>query len=51
MRFPTRWDPFFHETMTLADVYHVPTQHFDFHRNQLTLAQRPWREPGYTLGE
>jgi hypothetical protein len=39
MRFPTRWDPFFHETMALADVYHFPTQHFDFHRDQLTLAQ------------
>jgi hypothetical protein len=37
MHFPTRWDPFFHDTMTLADVYHFPTQHFDFHRRQLTL--------------
>lgn len=43
MRFPTRWDPFFHETMTLADVYHFPTQHFDFHRDQLTLAARAGR--------
>jgi len=39
MRFPTQWDPFIHETMTLTDVYHFPTQHFDFHRDQLTLAQ------------
>ena len=39
MRFPTRWDPFFRETMTLADVYHFPTQHFDFHRDQLTLTR------------
>jgi hypothetical protein len=23
--------------MTLADVYHYPTQHFDFHERQLTL--------------
>jgi hypothetical protein len=23
--------------MTLADVYRFPTQHFDFHRRQLTL--------------
>ena len=30
--YPTRWDPFFHDKMTLADVYHYPTQHFDFHR-------------------
>lgn len=38
MRFPTRWDPFFRDVMTLADVYHYPTQHFHFHRAQLTLA-------------
>jgi hypothetical protein len=31
MRFPTSWDPFFTDVMTLADVYHYPTQHFDFH--------------------
>lgn len=37
MHFPTRWDPFFTNVMTLQDVYHYPTQHFDFHRAQLTL--------------
>jgi len=37
MPFPTRWDPFFTDTMTLRDVYHYPTQHVDFHRAQLTL--------------
>ncbi len=37
MPFPTRWDPFFKDTMTLADVYHYPTQHFDFHERQLTI--------------
>ncbi|MEV0288657.1 MULTISPECIES: DinB family protein [unclassified Kribbella] len=37
MHYPTRWDPFFQDYMTLADVYHFPTQHFDFHRQQLTL--------------
>nr|WP_202892297.1 DinB family protein [Kribbella shirazensis] len=37
MHYPTRWDPFFKDYMTLADVYHFPTQHFDFHRRQLTL--------------
>jgi hypothetical protein len=37
MYFPTRWDPFFKEYMTLADVVHYPTQHFDFHMKQLTL--------------
>ncbi|MER5474217.1 DinB family protein [Streptomyces sp. NPDC002935] len=37
MHYPTRWDPFFHDVMTIADLYHYPTQHFDFHRRQLTL--------------
>ena len=36
MSYPTRWDPFFKSTMTLAEVYHFPTQHFDFHRRQLS---------------
>lgn len=36
MSYPTRWDPFFTPTMTLAEVYHYPTQHFDFHRRQLS---------------
>lgn len=38
MHYPTRWDPFFKDYMTLADVYHFPTQHYDFHREQLTLS-------------
>ena len=37
MHFPTRWDPFFTEVMTLADVYHYATQHFTYHEQQLTL--------------
>ena len=37
MHFPVRWDPFFKDVMTLEDVYRYPTQHFDFHRAQLTL--------------
>jgi hypothetical protein len=37
MHFPLGWDPFFRETMTLQDVYHYGTQHFDYHRSQLTL--------------
>lgn len=37
MAFPNRWDPFFKPEMTLGDVYHYPTQHFEFHRRQLTL--------------
>ena len=36
MSYPTRWDPFFTPTMTLADIYHYPTRHFDFHRQQLS---------------
>jgi hypothetical protein len=37
MHFPTGWDPFFKDRMSLLDVYHYATQHFDFHRTQLTL--------------
>lgn len=39
MHYPVRWDPFFKDFMTLADIYHYPTQHFDFHQRQLTLSQ------------
>jgi len=38
MHYPTRWDPFFHDYMTLADVYRFPNLHFEFHRQQLTLS-------------
>jgi hypothetical protein len=41
MHYPTRWDPFFKDYMTLADIYHFPTQHYDFHRRQLTLTDPP----------
>ncbi|MCJ0871180.1 DinB family protein [Streptomyces sp. AP-93] len=37
MHYPVRWDPFFKDYMTLADIYRYPTQHFDFHHRQLTL--------------
>lgn len=37
MHFPTRWDTFFTDCMTLEDVYRYPGQHFDFHKRQLTL--------------
>jgi hypothetical protein len=37
MRFPVAWDPFFRDRMTLLEVYHYGTQHFDYHRQQLTL--------------
>jgi hypothetical protein len=38
MHFPVRWDPYFTDYMTLRDVYHYATQHYDHHRKQLTLA-------------
>ncbi|MFF4550531.1 hypothetical protein [Streptomyces sp. NPDC001435] len=37
MHYPTGWDPFFRDVMTIAYFYRYPTQHFDFHRRQLTL--------------
>jgi DinB superfamily len=37
MPFPSRWDPFFTDHMTLLDIYHYPRQHDEFHRRQLTL--------------
>ena len=36
MHFPVGWDPCFKDTMTVADVYRYPTQHYDHHRRQLT---------------
>ena len=39
MHFPVGWDPYFTDVMTLADVYHFGTQHFEHHRRQLTLDQ------------
>ena len=36
MPFPAGWDPYF-GYLTLAEVYRYPTQHYDFHRTQLTL--------------
>jgi DinB family protein len=38
MHFPVGWDPYFQDYMTLREVYHYPTQHYDHHRQQLTLA-------------
>ena len=37
MHFPVGWDPYFKDVMTLGDVYHYATQHYDHHRRQLTL--------------
>lgn len=38
MYFPIGWDPYFNDYMTVSDVYHYATQHYDHHRRQLTLA-------------
>jgi hypothetical protein len=37
MHFPIGWDPYVKDVMTVADVYHYPTQHYDHHRRQLTI--------------
>src|SRR5215204_4495433 len=39
MCMPTHWDPFFKPYMTLREIYHYPTQHFEFHQRQLALNQ------------
>jgi hypothetical protein len=40
MHYPVRWDPYFRDYMTLADVYRYPRQHYDHHRRQLTLIRK-----------
>lgn len=45
MHFPVGWDPYFADFMTMWDVYHYPTQHYDHHRRQLTLACVSRRNP------
>ena len=37
MHFPTAWDPYFKPVMSVLDVYHFATQHYDHHRRQLDL--------------
>lgn len=41
MHFPPDWDPYFQPTMTVLDVYHYGTLHFDHHLQQLTLLPPP----------
>ena len=38
MHFPVGWDPYFRDFMTLQDVLHYATQHYEHHRRQLTLS-------------
>ena len=35
MHFPTAWDPYFTPVMSVLDVYHFATAHYDHHRRQL----------------
>jgi hypothetical protein len=35
--FPTRWDRYFQPTMSVLDVYHYGTQHYEHHHRQLTF--------------
>ena len=37
MHFPIGWDPYFRDYMTIQDVLHYATQHYQHHRRQLTL--------------
>jgi hypothetical protein len=37
MHFPTRWDPYFQPTMSVLDIYHYGTQHYDHHHRQLSM--------------
>lgn len=38
MHFPVHWDPYFRDYMTVQDVLHYATQHYEHHRRQLTLS-------------
>jgi hypothetical protein len=40
MHFPTSWDPYFRSTMTVLDVYHYGTEHYQHHRQQLSFTTR-----------
>lgn len=37
MHFPVGWDPYFTDYMTVQDVLHYATVHYQHHRRQLTL--------------
>ena len=38
MHFPVDWDPYFRDYMTIAEIYHYATEHYEHHRRQLTLS-------------
>jgi len=35
MHYPTRWDPNFHDFMTIRELFRYPITHFNFHMEQL----------------
>ncbi|HET9649916.1 MAG TPA: DinB family protein [Microlunatus sp.] len=37
MHFPVGWDPYFRSTMSVEEVYHYGTEHYEHHRRQLTV--------------
>ena len=39
MHMPVSWDPYFRDWMSLAEIYHYGTQHYDHHRQQLSLSR------------
>jgi hypothetical protein len=41
MHMPVHWDPYFRDWMSLAEIYHYGTQHYDHHRQQLTISRTP----------
>jgi DinB superfamily len=45
MHFPTGWDPYFKDVMTVADIYEYPTKHYDHHRRQLTTRRASRSQP------
>lgn len=45
VHFPSRWDPYFNDLMTLGDVYAYPTKHYDHHRRQLTTRRAATSQP------
>jgi len=44
MHFPTDCDPYFRDAMTVREVYHYGTEHYEHHHRQLTLQRPPDRE-------
>ncbi|QGN35688.1 DinB family protein [Microlunatus sp. Gsoil 973] len=46
MSFPISWDPYFRSTMSVLDVYHYGTQHYQHHRRQLATSPGEPTSPG-----